>query len=79
MGGFLPSLDAAPTSGACVRVFKELVDRCAFDSRYNSGGANVVTMPGQNTRGVAIDGSIARFAFAPQVLTSGRREGAFAA
>ena len=66
---FLPSVEASSDARDCPSAFYALIEHCAHDPRFTSGGANVLTMPGLESDGVAINASGARFAFAPTVLT----------
>ena len=51
-------------------IFKPLVNKCAYDSRYNSGGINVGVMPNLTTNGTAETDVLAnRFVLASTPLT----------
>ena len=71
LGYYSPQAAEPPEEVECqFWIYKALVDKCAFDSRFNAGGINVEEMPDWGTAGTAAeDDSANRYFFASMPLT----------
>ena len=71
LGYYSPQAAELPEEVECqFLIYKALVDKCAFDSRFNAGGINVGEMPGLGIAGTAAeDDSANRYFFASMPLT----------
>ena len=69
LGYCLPEEEEVPNVGRCKGLYESLVEKCAFNSRYNAGGINVAEMPDFSGPGRAETEGLMRYAFAPERLT----------
>ena len=69
LGYSLPDRVPVPALGECVRVFEDIVELCARDSRFNVGGFNVAEMPDFSGQGHAYMEGEMMYAMAPERLT----------
>jgi len=74
LGYYLPSETSPmliPSSAECeVGIFLEMVEKCAYDSRFNVGSINVAELPSAEGKGTAQTGGdgVLRYALAPLAL-----------
>ena len=58
-----------PSAGFCTRIWAQIIEKCAYDSRYNAGSENVAELPDFSQDGRPKSTSKTMWLFAPERLT----------
>jgi len=69
MGWYFPRFAGVPTLGACELIYGEMMERCAFDSRFNAATVNVAELPNFGDDGKVISEERGMFIMAPERMT----------